>query len=158
MCRSSAASSRALRSRPPKTPARLNRLVGYTERTAGASTVEAELATAEALPKRSRYRVERYGDSLSAERGYLRETGNLVFHMALVGVLATIGFAGGFGYDGQKVLIEGQAFVNVRGDYDSLNPAASSTRRSSTRTRCGSTPSRPSTASTRPRAPSSRST
>ncbi len=114
--------ARALRSRPPKTPARLNRLVGYTERTADGSTVEDELATAEALLKKSRYRVERYGDSLSAERGYLRETGNLVFHMALVGVLATIGFAGGFGYNGQKVLIEGQTFVNVRGDYDSLNP------------------------------------
>ncbi len=114
--------ARALRSRPPKTPARLNRLVGYTERAAEGSTVEAELATAEALLKKSRYRVERYGDSLSAERGYLRETGNLVFHMALVGVLATIGFAGGFGYNGQKILIEGQTFVNVRGDYDSLNP------------------------------------
>ena len=114
--------ARALRSRPPKTPARLNRLVGFTEKNAHASTVEEELATATMLLKKSRYRVERYGDSLSAERGHLRESGNLVFHMALVGVLATIGFAGGFGYNGQKVLIEGQTFVNVRGDYDSLNP------------------------------------
>ena len=36
-------------------------------------------------------RVERYDArgalSVSAERGYLRETGNLVFHAALVGVL-----------------------------------------------------------------------
>lgn len=114
--------ARALRSRPPRTPARLDRLVGYSERTADHSTIEAELATAERLLKKSRYRVARYGDSLSAERGYLRETGNLVFHMALIGVLASIGFAGGFGYSGAKILVEGQTFVNVRGDWDTLNP------------------------------------
>lgn len=110
---------RALRSRPPKTPARLNRLVGFTERDAP-GTVETQLASAEALLKRQRYRVERYGDSLSAERGYLRETGNLVFHVALVGVLATVGLAGGFGYNGQKVIVEGQTFVNQLTSYDSF--------------------------------------
>ncbi|WP_168916489.1 cytochrome c biogenesis protein ResB [Microcella flavibacter] len=114
--------ARALRSRPPKTPARLNRLVGYVEYSAEHSTVEAELARAEALLKKGRYRVERYGDSLSAERGYLRETGNLVFHMALIGVLATVGFAGGFQYNGAKILVEDQTFVNVRGDWDTLKP------------------------------------
>jgi cytochrome c biogenesis protein len=113
--------ARALRSAPPKTPARLERLVGF--QTADApSTVDEALESARAELKRRRYRVERYGDSLSAERGYLRETGNLVFHVALIGVLATIGFAGGFGYNGQKVLIEGQTFVNQLTSYDSFNP------------------------------------
>ena len=32
-------------------------------------------------------RIEVYGDSVSAESGYLRETVNLVFHIALIGVL-----------------------------------------------------------------------
>jgi len=118
---------RALRSRPPATPARLDRLVGYTERTDAQGSVETALETAHALLRRQRYRVQRYTDphgapSLSAERGYLRETGNLVFHSALVGVLATVGFAGGFGYNGQKVIIQDQAFTNQLTSYDSFNP------------------------------------
>lgn len=111
---------RAMRSRPPKTPARLNRLVGYREADARGSVEEA-LSAGEAVLRRQRFRVERYGDSLSAERGYLRETGNLVFHMALVGVLATVGFAGGFGYNGQKVIVEGQTFVNQLTTYDTFS-------------------------------------
>lgn len=113
--------ARALRAAPPTTPARLQRLVGY-QAVDAPGTVEAALDSAHAELRRRRYRVARYGDSLSAERGYARETGNLVFHISLVGVLATVGFAGGFGYTGQKILIEGETFVNTQGDYDSLNP------------------------------------
>lgn len=113
--------ARALRAEPPKTPARLQRLVGY--QTADApGTVDEALDAARAELRRLRYRVARYGDSLSAERGYLRETGNLVFHASLVGILATVGFAGGFGYNGQKVIVEGDAFINQLGTYDSFNP------------------------------------
>lgn len=111
----------ALRARPPKTPARLSRLVGFTS---VESTVDAETAVAAArtVLKSQGYRVERYGDSISAERGYLRETGNLVFHTALIGVLAGVAIGGGFGYNGQRLLIEGEPFVNVRADYDSFYP------------------------------------
>ncbi|AYF99495.1 cytochrome c biogenesis protein ResB [Protaetiibacter intestinalis] len=109
----------ALRARPPKTPARLSRLVGYTELH---STADAETAVAEAraLLKGAGYRVDRYGDSISAERGYLRETGNLIFHSALVGVLVTVGIGGGFGYNGQKVIIQDTAFTNSLAGYDSF--------------------------------------
>ncbi len=111
----------ALKARPPKTPARLERLAAFTS---SESDVDAETAleTGAALLKKQGYRVERYGDSLSAERGYLRETGNLVFHTALIGVLISVGIGGGFGYTGQRVVVEGQKFVNVLGDYDSFNP------------------------------------
>jgi cytochrome c biogenesis protein len=111
----------ALRARPPKTPARLSRLVGFTSIS---TTVDAETAVAEArrVLKSQGYRVERYGDSISAERGYLRETGNLVFHTALVGVLAGVAIGGGFGYNGQRLLVEGQPFANVLADYDSFYP------------------------------------
>ena len=118
---------RAMRSAPPATPARLNRLVGYRERTDAQGTVETALESAHTLLRRQRYRVERYTDSrgvqsLSAERGYVRETGNLVFHAALVGVLATVGFAGGFGYNGQRVIVEDQSFTNQLTSYDSFSP------------------------------------
>jgi cytochrome c biogenesis protein len=122
----------ALRTRPPRTPARLDRLAGYRrvtvdrEALAGAATdlptAEAAVDGATTLLKRSGYRTQRFGDSVSAERGYLRETGNLVFHTALVGVLLAVGIGGGFSYTGQRLLVEGQTFSNVLGSYDSFIP------------------------------------
>ncbi len=111
----------ALRARPPKTPARLGRLVGHTEQSA-ATDAETAVEEARAVLRGAGYRVERYGDSVSAERGYLRETGNLVFHTALVGVLVAVGVGGGFGYNGQKVIIQDTAFTNSLASYDSFNP------------------------------------
>ncbi|TPX00645.1 cytochrome c biogenesis protein ResB, partial [Schumannella luteola] len=110
-----------LRARPPKTPARLSRLVGYTEQTA-TTDVETAVEAARATLRGAGYRVERYRDSISGERGYLRETGNLVFHTALVGVLVTVGIGGGFGYTGQKVIIQDTSFTNSLASYDSFNP------------------------------------
>jgi cytochrome c biogenesis protein len=112
---------RALRAAPPATPARLNRLVGHTERQA-AGEVAAALEAGERVLRRQGFRVARYGDSISAERGYLRETGNLVFHFALLGVLVTVGVAGGFGYNGQRVIVQGQSFTNQLTSFDSFSP------------------------------------
>lgn len=127
----------ALRARPPRTPARLKRLAGYTERPLtgfetprrGSETDDAADAAIDAAAKQLKqagYRVERYdlrGEaSVSAERGYLRETGNLVFHTALLGVLVAVGIGGGFGFSGQRVVVEGQSFVNTLAAYDSFNP------------------------------------
>ena len=77
----------AMRARPPRTPKRLERLEGHVRSERAEGTVAEAVDTAEKTLKRAGYRTERYGDSVSAERGYLRETGNLVFHSALVGVL-----------------------------------------------------------------------
>ena len=110
----------ALRARPPKTPARLQRLVGFTSAPT-ASDAGAAIETAVTLLKRQGYRTERYDLSVSAERGYLRETGNLVFHSALVGMLITVGIGGGFGYAGQRVIVQGEPFTNVLSGYDSMN-------------------------------------
>ena len=122
----------ALRARPPRTPVRLARLAGYTERPLPRSTgstieaADAAIARAAAELKRGGYRVERYDlrgePSVSAERGYLRETGNLVFHTALLGVLFAVGIGSGFSYQGQRVIVEGQSFVNTLAAYDSFNP------------------------------------
>ncbi|MGV9194341.1 cytochrome c biogenesis protein ResB [Microbacterium sp. MC2] len=125
---------KALRSRPPRTPARLSRLDDHAEATARpAQGVDAGAAAAAAVDlaegqlKKAGYRVERYDArgtaSVSAERGYLRETGNLVFHGALVGVLVAVGIGGGFTYTGQTVITEGEGFVNSLGlGYSSFNP------------------------------------
>lgn len=129
--------AKALRARPPRTPARLQRLEDHRSVTrdpvagSGTGTGDAEAEAAAAIDvattqlKALGYRVERYDRgrtfSVSAERGYWRETGNLLFHLALVGVLVTIGVGGGFAYTGQRVLVEGETFANTLLDYDSMN-------------------------------------
>ncbi|WP_371743529.1 cytochrome c biogenesis protein ResB [Herbiconiux sp. SALV-R1] len=123
----------ALRAKPPRTPARLSRLAGFTTRdVAGGASAASVVESAKAQLKRQRYRTVvftgvdkktgRETVSVSAERGYLRETGNLVFHAALVGILLAVGIGGGFGYQGQRVVVEGQTFVNTLLAYDSFNP------------------------------------
>jgi len=116
----------ALRAKPPKTPARLERLAGFTTRDAPAGTdAQTAIEVARQVLRGGGYRVQLFDGpqlSVSAERGYARETGNLIFHTALIGVLIAVGVGGGLGYAGQKVVVEGQPFVNVLGSYDSFNP------------------------------------
>ncbi|WHE36228.1 cytochrome c biogenesis protein ResB [Microbacterium sp. BDGP8] len=121
---------KALRSQPPRTPARLSRLSDYQEATlpAGQASdpVEQAIGVAQRQLRRAGYRVQRYDGrgwvSVSAERGYLRETGNLLFHVALVGVLVSVAVGGSFAYTGQRVVVEGTTFVNALSDYSSFNP------------------------------------
>lgn len=105
----------ALRSRPPRTPSRLSRLPAHRELVVAADADRA-IASASDMLRRSGYRVERYDQrgsfSVSAERGYLRESGNLVFHVALVGVLVSVAVGGSFAFTGQRVVVEGTTFVN----------------------------------------------
>ncbi|MDN4613669.1 cytochrome c biogenesis protein ResB [Leifsonia sp. F6_8S_P_1B] len=119
----------AMRAKPPKTPVRLTRMAGFQARILPAevrASAPEPIEAAREILKASRYRVALYQDarstSVSAERGYLRESGNLVFHIALLGVLIAIGVGGGFGYTGQKVVVEGQSFVNSLPSYNSFNP------------------------------------
>jgi len=116
----------ALRARPPRTPVRLSRLEGHTTRAIEGADVDAVIEQGMRVLRRQGYRVERYDQhgvaSVSAERGYWRETGNLVFHGALVGVLIAVGIGGGFGYTGQRIVAEGYSFTNSRASYDSFSP------------------------------------
>lgn len=133
---------KAWRGKPPKTPARLQRMAGFAEvrvsnpeATAEERTEFAERAVAAAadILKKQRYRVEvqrasRRGVeevSVSAERGYLRETGNLLFHLGLLGVLVAVGVGTVLTFNGQKVLVEGETMVNQLIDYDTVNSGSS---------------------------------
>ena len=88
----------ALLAPPPATPRNLSRLPAHTRRVRG----------------------DDGRDSVAAERGYLRETGNLLFHVALLAVLVVVGVGGGFRFTGQRVLVEGQTFASTRIAYDSF--------------------------------------
>ena len=121
---------KAMRAQPPRTPARLSRLPEYGTLVlpAGAGITASEAITDAALLLRKRgYRVEvRDADgarpSLGAERGFLREVGNLIFHTALIGVLVCVAIGGLFGFRGQKILVEGDTFVNTLVGYDNFAP------------------------------------
>lgn len=114
---------------PVVTPKNLSRMPAYLATKLAKSKHADALAAAEELLKKSGYRVAVREDSngvksVSAERGYLRETGNLVFHIALIGVLFAVGLGGGYSYSGQRVLVEGETFVNNLAGYDSFSPGA----------------------------------
>ncbi|WP_260980131.1 cytochrome c biogenesis protein ResB [Agrococcus jejuensis] len=107
----------AMRARPPKTPARLSRLVGFQTVPGDASDVD----RAEGVLRRLGYRTERYGDSVSAERGYLRETGNLIFHASIVVIVVAIVAGSGFGFQSQRLVVEGEGFSLSGASLDTLN-------------------------------------
>ncbi|HIZ36947.1 MAG TPA: cytochrome c biogenesis protein ResB [Candidatus Ruania gallistercoris] len=67
---------------------------------------------------------ERTIRTVSAERGTGRETGNLVFHLALVGLLVVTAWGQLVHYRGQIVIIEDRTFVNSPVDYDSFDTGA----------------------------------
>jgi cytochrome c biogenesis protein len=113
---------KAVRKAPPRTPSRFAQLPASSSVRLRGISVDAAVDAGETVLKRARYRTARYGTSVSAERGYLRESGNLLFHSALVGVLITVFVGGGFTYTGQRVLVTGDTFVNAETGYDSLSP------------------------------------
>ncbi len=111
---------RALRAAPPRTPRRLERLPGHTLVEVD-RPVDDVLDTLAATLRRRRYRVARHdGASVSAERGYLAETGNLVFHLALLALLVAVAAGSLFGWSGQVLVVEKTAFANSVASYDSF--------------------------------------
>ncbi|TCO49316.1 cytochrome c biogenesis protein [Kribbella antiqua] len=112
---------KAVRARPPKPPRNLNRLPGYQRFTVD-SADDAVLEAARGELRKRRFRVESYDGAVAAERGYLREAGNLLFHFSLI--LALIGVALGslFGYRGTVLVVVGNGFSNSLAQYDDFAP------------------------------------
>ena len=108
----------ALRAQPVQTPQNLKRMPVHHQISEQPGYLEAALK----VLKSKRYKVELQGNSVSAEKGYVRETGNLVFHFSLIGVLIAVGVGGGLSFSGQRVLVVGDSFVNNLASYDSFSP------------------------------------
>ncbi len=113
---------RAMRTPPPPAPRRLLRL---SEAREFRSTDDADhvLAEAQRWLRSHRWRVREGTDTdgtrwLAAEKGYLRETGNLVFHLALLVVLVAVGYGGLFGWKGNVIVREGDGFSDTLTQYD----------------------------------------
>jgi len=110
---------KALRQPPPATPSRLERLENYRRMTVSGNPTEL-VDRASLVLKKAGYRIAPEANAVAGERGYLRETANLAFHFALVGVLVALAAGTGFKYSGQRVIIEGQTFTNQLASYDTF--------------------------------------
>jgi cytochrome c biogenesis protein len=111
---------RALLRKPPAVPRTLSRLpVSQAWEAHGDVLARAEKAL------RGWRKVRRgtpEAPELSAERGYLRETGNLVFHLSLVLLLVGIAVGAFRGFKGTVLVVEGKGFSNTVLSYDDVNP------------------------------------
>ena len=118
--------ARQLRRPPVATPRNLGHLPHYATATCTAPPEEIRTAARRRLRGwRIAEREEPGGArTLSAERGYLREAGNLVFHIALLGLLVSFTVGKLVGYEGQViVLANGSQFCNSGPlAYDSFTP------------------------------------
>ena len=131
------------RTPPPRAPRKLTRLPHSAAYTVALPPEEA-VATAAVMLGGRRFRLRHpaaddktsaspRGDNppstprkpeywLSAEKGYLREAGNLLFHLALLGVLVSIALGGLFGYKADKLLVEGSSFSDTQSQLDEFKP------------------------------------
>lgn len=114
--------AQALRARPPKAPRNFARLPTSAQFETDAS-VDDVIAAGRAALGRARIDVvdTEGGSELRSEKGYLRELGNLVFHVCIV--IALIGVAVGslWGYRGTVVVVEGEGFSNTLSQYDEFS-------------------------------------
>ncbi|HYZ55732.1 MAG TPA: cytochrome c biogenesis protein ResB [Streptosporangiaceae bacterium] len=113
--------ARSARALPPRAPKNLSRLPHSVRYETPMAADEAARAAAAFLSRR-RFRLHRGDGWLSAEKGYRREAGNLLFHVALMGVLVSIGLGGMFGYKADRLLVEGSGFADTITDLDAYHP------------------------------------
>ena len=107
----------ALRQPPPRTPLRLERLGAHARFEVRSGEGESGLDALESALRRRRYRVHRHAPgTLSAEGGYLKETGNLLFHLALIGIIVGVAVGHLWGWKGDAIVPVGQTFAKTRFD------------------------------------------
>ena len=119
-----------MRAAPPAAPRNLKRLPVHAS---FSTTAEADevLKLASKRLKGRRYKTvrgtDRNGGWISSEKGYLRETGNLIFHLSLIGILAGVAVGHFWGFKGAVLVTEGTGFSDTVTSYDSLTlgPAVS---------------------------------
>jgi len=98
---------RSIRAVPVPAPRNLNRLPKHALVTVD-GTPESVTAAVTAGLRGWRRRITRESDGvteISAEKGFLREFGNIVFHFSLLGLLAAVAVGKMFGYEGNVIVI-----------------------------------------------------
>jgi cytochrome c biogenesis protein len=108
---------KASRALPPLTPANLDRMEFFQSWQGKGD----EFSVARSWLKGRRFRIREFEGSISAEKGYLRETGNLFFHLALILILVGVSLGALFGMKGEAIVNVGDRFTNTPTTYDSLS-------------------------------------
>ena len=117
---------RAFRAEPPQAPRHLGRMPDNRSYQTGEAPSEV-LEKARTLLRERRYRIrdtadDVAADAVSAERGYLREAGNLLFHVSVLVVLAGFAMGALFGFKGGVIVVTGDSFSNTLSQYDDFAP------------------------------------
>jgi cytochrome c biogenesis protein len=108
-----------LRGLPPEAPRNLSRLPVHTQWETSAD-VSQTISQTQAKWKSKGWRVRVGDDWVSAEKGYSRETGNLLFHLSLLVLLLAVGLGSGLGFRGTVIVREGSGFANNVTQYDTF--------------------------------------
>jgi cytochrome c biogenesis protein len=116
-----------MRTPPPIAPRNLDRMQAFSYETVDVAPADVSSHVSQELRRRG-WRVRTGSDAavdgdpggiwVSAEKGYLRETGNLIFHLALVLILVAVAAGGLFGWRGNVIVKEGNGFSNTLTQYD----------------------------------------
>ncbi|HEY7143448.1 MAG TPA: cytochrome c biogenesis protein ResB [Streptosporangiaceae bacterium] len=109
------------RQQPPRAPRNLGRLP-LTASYQTALPPAAALESARRLLAARRFRLRAGEGWVAAEKGYLREAGNLLFHLALLALLGSVGIGGIFGYKANRLLVVGDSFANTVTALDQFRP------------------------------------
>lgn len=112
--------AQALQAQPSAVPRRLARFPEHSEGAVPRPSAEV-LDAGERHLRQAGYRVAREERGLSAERGYAREAGNLIFHLSLVVLLSGLAWGSLFSFRGTAIVVEGQAFSNTLTQYDEFH-------------------------------------
>ncbi|TQF07560.1 cytochrome c biogenesis protein ResB [Kitasatospora acidiphila] len=112
-----------LRAKPPAAPANLTRMPVYAAWRTDADP-EAAVAVAQRLLRKRRFRAHVSGGAVAAEKGYLREVGNLLFHLSLFALLAGFAWASLASGQGGKLVVEGDGFSNTMTQLDDFSGSA----------------------------------
>jgi cytochrome c biogenesis protein len=134
----------AIRARPPRTPRRLERMPAHLRLESDLAPDQA-LAAARAALRGHRFRIAEFDESdagaaaaagaggkpgtaanagaasRAGEKGHVSETGNLLFHLALLGVLVAVAVGSLYGFSGQTLVITGREFANTVVRYSSFH-------------------------------------
>ncbi len=130
---------RGYRADPPTAPRNLTRLPDHASYTTEEQPDAVLQRAARTLSRRHRVSTSSTLDSTSstldptgstdeqggwvaAERGQLREAGNLLFHLSVLLVLVGFGIGSLFGYKGGVILVVGNGFSNSLTQYDDFAP------------------------------------
>jgi cytochrome c biogenesis protein len=119
----------ALRRVPPDAPARLTRM---PVNVSGLVFNEPPAIAARAIRKQlrsKRYRtvVRAHDDgsvTVSAEKGYLKETGNLLFHFSLMALLVGVAFGSWYGWHADRLLVAGTGFCSSPAVFSDYSPGS----------------------------------